>query len=110
MADIKVLEKKADFDELVKVVKAAGDKAIIIDFHASWCGPCKMIKPFFQEMAASHPGIVSATADVDDADDLAELMEVQAMPTFVVFKGGQKIDSMTGASKEKLKALFDKYN
>ncbi|XP_050843129.1 thioredoxin isoform X2 [Serinus canaria] len=63
-------------------LKSAGEKLIVVDFSATWCGPCKMIKPFFHDVA-SH-------------------CDVKCMPTFQFYKNGKKVQEFSGANKEKL--------
>merc|ERR1711963_256036 len=72
-------------DELKAVMLAAGGKNIIIDFTATWCGPCKMIGPTFVQLSDEFPNLVFVKIDVDEADELAALCGVSAMPTFMVF-------------------------
>jgi len=107
MANIKMV---ASMDEFNAVLAEAGDKAVIIDFYADWCGPCKMIAPRFKELADQCTNVVTMKVDVDDADDVAAFCKVEAMPTFAVFKSGKQVDSLVGASPDKLKDLFTKYN
>merc|ERR1712170_64340 len=67
-------------DELKAVMLAAGGKNIIIDFTATWCGPCKMIGPTFVQLSDEFPNLVFVKIDVDEADELAALCGVSAMP------------------------------
>merc|ERR1712141_823882 len=73
------------------------DKICIVDFHAQWCGPCKMIAPKFQEFATKYTNVIALKVDVDDLDDTAQKMEISAMPTFLVLKGGKEVDRLMGA-------------
>jgi thioredoxin 1 len=95
-----------------KVLAESGSKVIVIDFHATWCGPCKRIKPRYQELASSNPGAVFVSVDVDDVEDLAEKFAVEAMPTFVFVRSTgdgkyEKLGEFLGADGEKLKAKFE---
>ena len=80
-------------------------RQVLVDFTASWCGPCKMIAPFFEELAAKYPGVVFVKVDVDDLDDLAADCGISAMPTFQVYSNGVKVQELTGADKGKLEDL-----
>lgn len=84
---------------------------VIIDFTATWCGPCKMIGPTFEKLSKedANVGIKFIKVDVDDAEDVAEKCGVTAMPTFQVWRGGNKVSSLVGASKDKLAALIAKF-
>ena len=104
---------KIDSQEMFdKELAAAGNKAVIVDFFAQWCGPCKVIAPKLMKMAQEFPNVVVMKIDVDEAQDVAALCRIEAMPTFCVFKGGKEVkaDRIRGASEEKLRALFTKYN
>merc|ERR1712070_35486 len=102
---VKMIESKDEFTSLI-----SGPKAVLIDFTATWCGPCKMIAPFFEDLSKKFENVVFAKVDVDELDDVAAQAGIEAMPTFQVYKDGAKVDEMTGAVKEKLEALAAKYN
>lgn len=81
----------------------------IVDFTASWCGPCKAISPFYNELATKYPSVQFIKVDVDEVDQAAAEAGVTAMPSFFVYKEGKVVDQMVGASKEKLEELVKKY-
>merc|ERR1712032_506868 len=83
---------------------------IIVDFTASWCGPCKMIGPVFEELSASYSNIEFVKVDVDELEDVAAECGISAMPTFQVWSNGAKIDELVGASADKLEELIKKHN
>jgi thioredoxin 1 len=66
------------------------------------CGPCKFIGPIFEELARENPEAEFVKVDVDDADDVAAAVGIQAMPTFHFYKGGVKVDEMMGADQATL--------
>ena len=68
-----------------------------------------MIGPYFEELSGEFPGLVFLKVDVDTNEKVAATGEVKAMPTFQVFVGGAKKEELVGASKEKLRALVEKY-
>ena len=83
---------------------------IIVDFTATWCGPCRMIGPVFDELAGTHAGgLVFLKVDVDANAGVAAAQGVTAMPTFQVIKDGEKAAELIGASKEKLVALVEQF-
>ncbi|XP_054162034.1 thioredoxin-2-like [Oppia nitens] len=98
---------KADFDSQLST---AGTKLVVVDFFATWCGPCKMISPILdklsQDMAAD---VLFIKVDVDENEDIAIDNKVTVMPTFVFFKNGQKVDEFSGANENKLKELIAKH-
>ena len=93
-----------DFDDLKTRLTEAGDKLVVIDFMATWCGPCKMIGPKLDEMANEMAdAIVVLKVDVDECEDIATEYNINAMPTFVFVKGTKKIEEFSGANVDKLK-------
>ena len=93
-------------DEFNQIVKGSANKLIVIDFSATWCMPCKMIAPAFEEMSnpsGEFSNVVFIKIDVDEVPDLAERYQVQAMPTFLFLRGDKEIDRFSGASVEKLR-------
>ena len=77
-------------------VKASG-KTVLLDFYATWCGPCRMIAPFIEALAAEHPEYDFGKIDVDEAPGLAAAFGVESIPTLVVMKGGQVVKTAVGA-------------
>ncbi|KAE8632694.1 hypothetical protein XENTR_v10001638 [Xenopus tropicalis] len=78
-------------DEFQNILKEAGDKLVVVDFTATWCGPCKMISPVFEKLSVENPDVVFIKVDVDDAQDVAAHCDVKCMPTFHFYKNGQKV-------------------
>ena len=94
MADGVVTLTTATFDETV----ASSDLPIVVDFWAEWCGPCKMIAPILQEIAAEHAGAITiAKLNVDENPDLAMRYSVMSIPTLLVFNNGEVAKKLVGA-------------
>jgi thioredoxin 1 len=75
----------------------AGDKPLVIDFWAEWCGPCRMIGPIVEELAAEYAGrVVVGKCDVDENSDTATQFGVRNIPTIVFIKNGQLVDRQVG--------------
>ena len=87
-------------DELKEKLAEAGDKLVVVDFHATWCGPCKMIAPKIALMADQYRDVVFLKVDVDEAEDVAAEYHVSAMPTFKFIKNGKVVSFVyyTGVS------------
>jgi len=81
------------FDETVN----GSDKPVLVDFWADWCGPCKMIAPILEEIAAEEEAITIAKLNVDECQDVAMRYEVMSIPTLLVFKDGQVAKRIVGA-------------
>jgi len=88
--------------------KENAGKLVMVDFTATWCGPCKMIGPFFVQLAEKYQDVIFVKVDVDVGEDIAQKCGISAMPTFQCFKDGVKVDELVGASQEKLEALVNK--
>ncbi|KAK8443931.1 hypothetical protein SEVIR_9G050700v4 [Setaria viridis] len=92
---------KATYDEQWAAAKSSG-KLMVIDFSASWCGPCRFIEPAFKEMASKYTDVAFVKIDVDELADVARTWKVEAMPTFVLAKGGKEVSRVVGAKKDEL--------
>jgi len=101
MREIKNLE---EWNELLK----SEHKLIVADFHAQWCGPCKMIAPKVLKMAEEMTNVLFCKVDVDEAEDVSEQEHISSMPTFLIFYGGKRVGEVIGASEAKLRAEIDK--
>ena len=98
-----------DLAMLKETIAGAGDKLVVIDFTATWCGPCQMIKPAFYALSFEFKSVVFVSVDVDEAEDAAAAYEVSAMPTFVFVKNGEKVFTQVGASKDKIEAALKEH-
>jgi len=98
----------ADKAAWVKCLADAGDKLVVVDFTATWCGPCQKIGPYFAELAGEYPDVVFVKVDVDENDEVAQECGISAMPTFQAYKNGAKVAEMVGASEDKLKTFVTK--
>ncbi len=94
MADDILTVSDATFDETV----GASDNAVLVDFWAEWCGPCKMIAPSLEEIATEQRGkLTIAKLNVDDNPDTARRYDVMSIPTLLVFKDGEPVKRLVGA-------------
>ena len=83
---------KENFEEVV--LKA--EKKVLIDFWATWCGPCRMIAPFVEEIAQEREDIIVGKIDVDEERDLAIQFGIASIPTLIVMENGEKKGQMLG--------------
>ena len=84
---MKVLAKEDNFDELIK------EGLVLVDFYATWCGPCKMIAPNLEELSKEYNVI---KVNVDEIEDLARKYSIMSIPTLLLFKDGSLIDKKLG--------------
>ena len=83
------------------------DKKVLVDFYATWCGPCKIISPIIEEVAKENPEVKFVKVDIDANQELAEKYEVVYIPTLVVIENGKEITKSVGAiSKEEILNLI----
>ncbi|XP_028801934.1 thioredoxin H2-like [Neltuma alba] len=95
---------KAHFD-----ASKSTNKLMVIDFTATWCGPCKMMDPIIKDFAAKYADVEFIKIDVDELMEVASEFKVQAMPTFLLIKKGTVVDKTVGARKEELQKLIEKH-
>ncbi|SCU97538.1 LANO_0E16270g1_1 [Lachancea nothofagi CBS 11611] len=92
------ISSSADFDKAIQA-----DKLVVVDFFATWCGPCKMIAPMLEKFAAEYSSADFYKLDVDEVPEVAQKSEVSAMPTIVLFKSGKVVDKIVGANPALIK-------
>ena len=82
-------------------------ESVLVDFWASWCGPCRMLSPIIEQLSNEHPEIKVCKVNVDDNPELAQKFRVVSIPMLVAFKNGKQVKSGVGLqSKEQIMALF----
>ena len=105
-----VLTPSDDDIDAVLLNAATANKLVVIDFTASWCGPCKMIAPLFKELSEEMGNAVFLKIDVDENPETAARYSVSAMPTFVFIKAGEVVDRLMGANPARLREMIEEYS
>merc|ERR1712227_576174 len=103
---VAMLADKAAFDQ---ALADAGGKLVVVDFTASWCGPCQRIAPVFAKLAEEMPDVVFVKVDVDENEETASACGIQAMPTFQFYKNAAKVHEFSGASEDKIREALGKF-
>ncbi len=96
---------KNDFDTEIK------DGVVVVDFAATWCGPCKMLGPILEDLSGEYEGKIKfLKVDVDDDADLAMQYKISSVPALIAFKNGEVIDKQIGLKqKDDFMDIFDEY-
>ncbi|MBR2749545.1 MAG: thioredoxin [Clostridiales bacterium] len=93
---------KAEFEETIK------EGVTLVDFFATWCGPCKMLGPVLEELSTEIPDVKFVKVDVDDEPELAEKYGIMSIPNVFLFKNGEIAGSFLGLqSKENVKTFIE---
>ncbi|XP_051284418.1 thioredoxin-like [Dicentrarchus labrax] len=98
---VREVENLAEFKA---ILKEAGDKLVVVDFTASWCGPCHRIGPVFVEQSSKpeNKNVIFLKVDVDEASDVSSSCQIRSMPTFHFYKNGVKVFEFSGADEPTL--------
>jgi thioredoxin 1 len=99
-----IIATNTSFDSLLE-----GEKLVIVDFWATWCGPCRMLSPLLDEVEEEMSDKITVVkVNVDDADEIAMRYRIMSIPTLLFFKNGQVVDKTVGAMPKS--TLVDKIN
>jgi len=102
--------KQINAEEFKKEVLEEKDKLILVDFYADWCGPCRITAPIIEELAQEIKEVKFVKINVDENPQLASQYSIFSIPTFLLFKNGQVVDQMVGASgKERFFEMLNKH-
>jgi thioredoxin 1 len=101
MANVKEIMSQKDLDTFLQ-----SNANVVVDFHADWCGPCKVFGPHFKKMAEEITNWAFASVNVEDASDVASSFQIRSIPTIILFQNGKKIDTVVGGDVAKLKSLL----
>ena len=104
-----MVKQIATLTEFNDLIKSNPGKLIVVDFTATWCGPCQFIKPVFHQLADEYPNSIFVQVDVDENSETAEEVGVSAMPTFFFYKDGSVVEQFAGANADRLKQTVKKH-
>ena len=95
--------RHVDADGLTQVL--SGNRLVIINFCAPWCGPCRMLAPKVEQLAKQHRDVAFVKVDIDECEDLAAQYNVSALPTLVAVRNGHVVGRVVGASEADLQQM-----
>ncbi|CAJ0577850.1 unnamed protein product, partial [Mesorhabditis spiculigera] len=98
-----VVLQPEDLDEFEKLLEDHSTRLIVVDFYATWCGPCKIMGPKLSKMSDQMNDIVFVKVDVDENEEIVSRYPINVMPTFIFIKDGEQIDSVEGSMEEQLR-------
>ncbi|MBE6129143.1 MAG: thioredoxin [Erysipelotrichaceae bacterium] len=100
---MKVIESVKEYEDTLKE-----NALVFVDFFADWCGPCKMLAPVVEELAAETPDVTFVKVNVDDLPEIAQKLGIMSIPALFIFKNGEAAANTAGFQpKESLKAVLD---
>ena len=83
------------------VIEASFERPVVVDFWAPWCGPCRVVAPVLEEIAAERPDLRIVKLNIDENQQTAANFQVLSIPTLILFKGGQAVKTVIGAYPKK---------
>ena len=102
---VRQVRDKIEFDALIK-----RPTLVVVDYYAVWCGPCKKISPFIEELEKENPNVLFLKVDVDQSQDISHDRCISSMPTFHFFRDGNLLEELKGADPQGLKRLIELHN
>ncbi|KAF9573088.1 hypothetical protein EC968_009048 [Mortierella alpina] len=103
------MEKIGSQAELTRKLSGAGSRLVVVDFFATWCGPCKTLAPILEGLKKKHTGTIFIKVDVDEAQDCAKQYSISSMPTILFFKNKSEVGRVIGADVGKIQSFIKTY-
>lgn len=102
------MKEISDIKEFNTLVE--NNKWVFVDFYAQWCGPCKKISPYIEELSLIYDEVVFIKMDIEankDIEKLSNNLKIESVPTFILFKNGNEYGRVIGCNKDKIKSLLN---
>ena len=101
--------RTVNYDEFRNAI-ANSRGLVLVDFFATWCGPCKMLSPVLEDLSNEMKNVKFVKVDIDDARELADQYRIKSVPTMMIFKRGKLVDTITGFKpKDTIKEIIKKH-
>lgn len=91
-----------DFNNII-----TSNKLVVVDFFATWCGPCRALSPYIDELSANNHHILFAKANIEETPIIANELDVKSLPCIIIFENGKEIHRVVGFNKQKLQAIIE---
>ena len=108
MSKVIEITSEEEYDDII-----LNNNCVVVDFNASWCGPCQKIKSHYEELAEKYTntkeGVVFCSVDIDDCPDISEKCEVVKLPTFLVYKDQENCDEFIGGDSAGMTKMIKKH-
>ncbi|GMN40617.1 hypothetical protein TIFTF001_009844 [Ficus carica] len=99
--NVTIINTQESWNQKLEEAKRDG-KIVIANFSATWCGPCKMVAPYYCELSEKYLSLMFLVVDVDEMTDFSSNWDIKATPTFFFLQDGEQIDKLVGANKPEL--------
>ena len=106
---VTVVDNDDMFLELQEACVKTG-KLTVVDMNATWCGPCRMMKPVLEDLSRKYPDVIFLDVDVDKCQETARKVGVSSIPAFLLFKGTEQVGQVVGANQGQLRALVERHH
>ena len=83
------------------------NKLVVVDFFATWCGPCRALSPYIDELSANNHHILFVKANIEETPAIANELDVKSLPCVIIFENGKEIHRVVGFNKPKLQAIIE---
>lgn len=83
------------------------NKLVVVDFFATWCGPCRALSPYIDELSTNNHRILFAKANIEETPIMANELDVKSLPCVIIFENGKEINRVVGFNKPKLQAIIE---
>lgn len=99
-----------DTTEFENLLNTTFNRLLVVDFGASWCGPCKRIEPLIQDLSESMLDITFCKVDIDEVEELVEKFNITSVPTFIFIKNNNLLDRVEGVKYDNILELCNKHS
>ncbi|KHJ94603.1 putative thioredoxin [Oesophagostomum dentatum] len=104
-----IVLQTSSIDEFDAILNENPNTLVVIDFYATWCGPCKIMGPKFHKLSNEYTSVVFVKVDVDESEDIVSRFDIKVMPTFIFMRKGAQIDIVEGSVEDDLRKKIEQH-